>query len=93
MLRGMQRDLRDHFGSDAEQIDASLRVSVRSVRESARTSTVDRERRLAELPVEIERLEQLQERARTLLPQAERDRRARPPAATGSREVEQEPAR
>ena len=93
MLRGVQRDLRDHFTSYAEQLNLSLKASLQAAEKSVRTSKVDRERRLAEIPVEIERLEKLQERVRTLLPPAERDRRTGPPVETESREVEPEPAR
>ncbi len=70
MLRGVQRDLRDHFTELAEQLNRSLKESLSTAEKSVRTTRGDRERRLVEIPVELARLEKLRGRVRTLLPQA-----------------------
>jgi hypothetical protein len=70
MLRRVQRDLRDHFTTQAEEMNRSLSDSLRAAERSVKTSQGDRERRLAEIKSELERLETLQQRVRTLLPQA-----------------------
>jgi hypothetical protein len=69
MLRGVQRDLRDHFTELAEQLNRSLKESLTTAERSVKTSQGDRDRRLAEIPVELAKLEKLQQRVRTLLPQ------------------------
>jgi dynamin family protein len=71
MLRGVQRDLRDHFTELAEQLNRSLKESLSTAERSVRTSQADRERRLGEIPAELAKLEKLQERVRTLLPKSE----------------------
>ncbi|MGH3920898.1 MAG: dynamin family protein [Pseudonocardiaceae bacterium] len=69
MLRRVQRDLRDHFTTLAEETNRSLTDSLRAAERSVKTSKGDRERRLAEINSELERLEMLQQKVRTLLPQ------------------------
>ena len=69
MLRGVQRDLRDHFTELAEQLNRSLKESLTTAERSVKTSQGDRDRRLAEIPAELAKLEKLQQRVRTLLPQ------------------------
>jgi hypothetical protein len=68
MLRGVQRDLRDHFTELAEQLNRSLKESLVTAERSVKTTQVDRERRLTEIPAELAKLEKLQERVKTLLP-------------------------
>jgi predicted GTPase len=68
MLRRVQRDLRDHFTTQAEETNRSLSDSLRAAERSVKTSKGDRERRLAEIVSELERLETLQQKVRTLLP-------------------------
>ncbi|MGH3974226.1 MAG: Isoniazid-inducible protein iniA, partial [Pseudonocardiaceae bacterium] len=68
MLRRVQRDLRDHFTSLAEETNRSLIDSLRAAEKSVKTSKGERERRLAEIKSELERLETLQQKVRTLLP-------------------------
>ncbi|MGH3901386.1 MAG: dynamin family protein [Pseudonocardiaceae bacterium] len=68
MLRRVQRDLRDHFTTLAEETNRSLTDSLRAAERSVKTSKGDREHRLAEITSELERLETLQQRVRTLLP-------------------------
>ena len=69
MLRGVQRDLRDHFTELAEQLNRSLKESLTTAERSVKTSQGDRDRRLAEIPAELAKLEKLQQRVRTLLPE------------------------
>ncbi len=69
MLRRVQRDLRDHFTTQAEEMNRSLGDSLRAAERSVKTSTGDRERRLVEIKAELARLETLQQKVRTLLPQ------------------------
>ncbi|MDQ4103151.1 MAG: dynamin family protein [Actinomycetota bacterium] len=69
MLRRVQRDLRDHFTSQAEELSRSLGDSLRAAEKSVKTSKGDRERRLVDISSELERLETLQQKVRALLPQ------------------------
>ncbi|MGH3908650.1 MAG: dynamin family protein [Pseudonocardiaceae bacterium] len=71
MLRRVQRDLRDHFTSQAEETNRSLGDSLRAAEKSVKTTKSDRDRRLAEISSELERLETLQKRVGTLLPQTQ----------------------
>jgi hypothetical protein len=70
MLRGVQRDLRDHFTDLAEQLTRSLKESLTATERSATASKEDRVRRIAEIDTELARLETLQVRVGTLLPEA-----------------------
>jgi hypothetical protein len=69
MLRRIQRDLRDHFTTQAEETSRSLTDSLRAAERSVKTSKGDRERRLAEITSELERLATLRQKVCTLLPQ------------------------
>ncbi len=68
MLRRVQRDLRDHFTTQAEEMNRSLGDSLRAAERSVKTTKGDRERRLTEIKTELARLETLQQKVRTLLP-------------------------
>ena len=84
MLRGVQRDLRDHFTELAEQLTRSLRESLTAAERSVTATKEDGVRRLAEIDKELARLTSLQARVRTLTPAPEAP--ADPPrvvAATG----------
>ncbi len=70
MLRRVQRDLRDHFTNQAEEMNRSLGDSVRAAERSVKISQVDRDRRVAEIKFELDRLETLQQKVRALAPQA-----------------------
>jgi hypothetical protein len=70
MLRRVQRDLRDHFTKRAEEMNRSLVASLQAAESSVKASTSQRERRLVEIPSELEHLETLQRKVRTLLPEA-----------------------
>jgi hypothetical protein len=72
MLRRVQRDLRDHFTTQADEMNRSLGDSVRAAEKSVKISKVDRERRFGEINSELEQLETLQQRVRTLVPQGTR---------------------
>jgi hypothetical protein len=69
MLRRVQRDLRDHFTTQAEEMSRSLSDSLRAADRVVKTSKGDRERRLTEIKSELARLETLQQKVGTLLPQ------------------------
>jgi hypothetical protein len=84
MLRGVQRDLRDHFTELAEQLTRSLRETLSAAERSVTSSKEDRGRRLAEIEEELTKLTTLQERVRTLLPAATTDTpQDRQPVAAG----------
>jgi Dynamin family len=76
MLRQVQRDLRDHFMSYAEQMNRSVKASLDAAERSVQSSTADRKQRITEIRTELERLKELQAKARTLLTAA-----GSPPAA------------
>lgn len=83
MLRRVQRDLRDHFTSQAEEMNRSLGDSLRAAEKAVKASKSEREHRLTEIAAELERLETLQKRVRTLLPQEQPEELAvAPPAQT-----------
>jgi Dynamin family len=67
MLRLVQRDLRDHFTTQAEETNRSLGDSLRAAERAVQSSQAERERRLAEITSELHRLETLREQVRTLL--------------------------
>ena len=68
MLRGVQRDLRDHFTELAEQLTRSLRETLQAAERSVTATKEDGVRRLTEIESELATLEKLQARVRTLLP-------------------------
>ncbi len=68
MLRGVQRDLRDHFTELANQLARSLKESLTTAERSVTATEEERARRLGEIATEVTRLEKLQARVRTLLP-------------------------
>jgi hypothetical protein len=77
-LRAVQRDLRDHFTGQAEQMKRSLQESLQAAEGAVQATKRDRERRLAEIKLEIDELAAVQRHARTLL---EPPRAAEAPAA------------
>jgi hypothetical protein len=56
MLRGVQRVLRDHFTTRAEEMKRSLQESLKAAEKAAKASKAERERRLAELDAQIDEL-------------------------------------
>ena len=67
-LRVVQRDLRDHFTAQAEQLKRSLAESAVAAEKAVRASHAEREARAAELTAELAALETVRRRVRTLLP-------------------------
>ncbi len=59
MLRGLQRDLRDHFTTLAEQLKRSLQESIQAAQKSVKASQGDRDARLAEIKTELAALERV----------------------------------
>jgi hypothetical protein len=57
MLRGVQRTLRDHFTTRAEEMKRSLQESLKAAEKAAKASKAERDQRLAELDTQIRELE------------------------------------
>jgi hypothetical protein len=68
-LRAVQRDLRDHFTAQADQLKRSLLESQQAAERAVKASRAERETRLAEITKELEQLELVRRSARALLPQ------------------------
>jgi hypothetical protein len=66
-LRAVQRDLRDHFTAQADQLKRSLLESQQAAERSVKASKAEREARLAEIVAEIEQLNVVRRQARALL--------------------------
>jgi hypothetical protein len=66
-LRLVQRDLRDHFTAQAEQLNRSLQESLQGAERAVKASTGERERRLPELRKELERLVAVRQVAEALV--------------------------
>jgi replication fork clamp-binding protein CrfC len=76
-LRTAQRDLRDHFTAQAEQMKRSLQESQQAAERAVKASTGERQARLTEITTALEQLEAVRRQARALLPQPQP---ATPPA-------------
>jgi hypothetical protein len=81
-LRAVQRDLRDHFTAQADQLKRSLLESQQAAERAVKASRAERDARLAEIAAELERLETVRRAARALLP-APAAGAARAPAGAG----------
>ena len=68
MIRGVQRDLRDHFTEQADQLKRSLAESLQSAERALRASKAEREARIPVLTAELEKLDNARRAARALLP-------------------------
>jgi hypothetical protein len=68
-LRAVQRDLRDHFTQQAEQMKRSLQESQQAADRAVKASRSERESRLTEITAQLEQLELVRREARALLPQ------------------------
>jgi hypothetical protein len=66
-LRLVQRDLRDHFTAQAEQLNRSLQESLQAAERAVKASTGERERRLPGLRAELERLAAVRREAEALV--------------------------
>jgi hypothetical protein len=75
-LRGVQRDLRDHFGAQAEELKRSLAESQLAAERALKASVGEREKRIPEIRAELARLDALGKAAAALVappaPQAPR---------------------
>jgi hypothetical protein len=80
-LRAVQRDLRDHFTAQAEQMKRSLQESQQAAERAVKASRSEREARLAEITTALQQLEVVRRQARALLPQPAA------PAAAGPQQV------
>jgi uncharacterized protein YbcI len=67
MLRGLQRDLRDHFTTQAEEMKRSIQESLQAAEKSVKASKSEREARLTVIKTELQRLEAMLKQVRTLL--------------------------
>jgi Dynamin family len=84
MLRGTQRQLRDHFSAIAEEVSTSLAASVVAAQSAVKTTGAEREKRIRDLKAELARIEAVGDRARKLMEQAPA---ARPAAVTSGRKA------
>ena len=66
MLRRVQRALRDHFMTVAEELHTSMTESVTAAQGALRSTEAERTTRIGDLKAELVRVEALAERARTL---------------------------
>ncbi|MEO6087039.1 MAG: Isoniazid-inducible protein iniA, partial [Umezawaea sp.] len=66
MLRGVQRDLRDHFTTLAEQLKRSLQESLQAAERSVKASKSDRDTRLTEIQRELDALAAVRKEVRLL---------------------------
>lgn len=66
MLRQLQRTLRDHFSTIAEEMSTSLNDAVISAQKAVQTDEATRGARIRDLKAELERIEALAQRARAL---------------------------
>ncbi len=67
-LRVVQRDLRDHFTEQAEQMKRSLLASQQAAEKAVAASKGEREARAAEIATRLAELEKVRQAARALLP-------------------------
>lgn len=70
MLRQVQRTLRDHFSSVAEQMSTSLAEAVMSAQSAVQTVESERATRIRDLKAELDRIDALAEKSRALDPTA-----------------------
>lgn len=68
MLRKLQRELRDHFTAQAEELGRSLQESVRAAENAMRADENDRTQRATDLRAELERITNLEKMGRELIP-------------------------
>jgi hypothetical protein len=67
-LRAVQRDLRDHFTGQAEQMKRSLQESQQAAERAVKASRGERDTRQAEITAELAALDAVRRRAMALLP-------------------------
>jgi len=81
-LRVVQRDLRDHFTAQADQLKRSLLESQQATERAVKASRAEREARLTEITKQLEQLDLVRKQARALLSQPATAAKA-PAAASG----------
>ena len=69
-LRHVQRDLRNHFTEQAEQLKRTLAESQQAAERAVKASQSERDARRAEITAELEALEVVRRQVRALLPRA-----------------------
>jgi hypothetical protein len=69
-LRRIQRQLRDHYSSLADQLNRSNTEALNAANEAVKRTQTDRDKRLADLNAELARLRQLRTMALALAPEA-----------------------
>ncbi len=69
-LRAVQRDLRNHFTEQAEQLKRTLTESQQAAERAVKASQSERDARRAEITAELEALEVVRRQVRALLPRA-----------------------
>lgn len=69
MLRHVQRTLRDHFTTIAEEVTTSMAESVKAAQAAVTTVTSDREKRVRDLKAELDRIAAVEQRAKALVSQ------------------------
>ena len=67
-LRVVQRDLRDHFSGQADQLKRTLQEAVSAAERAVKATRAERESRVAEIAAELQALENVHKRASALLP-------------------------
>ena len=67
-LRAGQRDLRDHFTAQADQLKRTLLEAQQATERAVKASRAEREARLTQITKELEQLELVRKQARALLP-------------------------
>jgi hypothetical protein len=69
-LRRIQRQLRDHYSSRAEELNRSSAEALKKANAAAKQSQAQRTKRLADIDAELDRLRKLRARAASALPAA-----------------------
>ncbi|MDH3681308.1 MAG: dynamin family protein [Acidimicrobiia bacterium] len=69
-LRRIQRQLRDHYGSLADELNRSSTDALKSATEAANVAKADRSKKLRDVTAELERIKGLRDRAVKLAPSA-----------------------
>jgi hypothetical protein len=67
----VQRELRDYFTQQAEELGRSVQDAVRRAESAAGSGEAERTRRIADLRAELERIAHLEQLGRGLLPEGE----------------------
>ena len=66
-LRRIQRQLRDHYSTRAEELNRSTAEALKASTEAAKRTKADRDRRIADIDAELDRLRELRRRAEAVV--------------------------